>query len=164
MKILNSSDSKKNLKNVSIGDDVTIYDFVNLYDCEIGDNTKVGTFVEIQKNSKIGRFCKISSHSFICEGVSIGDNVFIGHGVMFINDLYPRASNVDGSLQADGDWILHKTHVERNASIGTNSTIMGGVIIGENSIVGAGAVVTKNVPRYSVVAGNPARIIGSIDE
>lgn len=141
-----------------------VYGFVNLYDCSIGENTKIGTFVEIQKNSSIGKNCKISSHSFICEGVAIQDNVFIGHGVMFINDNYPRATTSEGKMQTEKDWKIEKTIVEKGASIGSNATILGGITIGENSIVGAGAVVTKSVPANKIVAGNPAKIIGEVSE
>jgi len=150
---------KKNINNVKLGENVKIYDFVNLYGCEIGDNTKIGTFVEIQKNATIGKNCKISSHTFICEGVHIEDNCFIGHNVTFINDKYPRATNEDGSLQIEEDWKLIETFVRKGASIGSSATILCGVTIGEGAIVGAGAVVTKDVPPYTVVAGVPAKII-----
>jgi len=150
---------KKNINNVKLGENVKIYDFVNLYGCEIGDNTKIGTFVEIQKNATIGKNCKISSHTFICEGVHIEDNCFIGHNVTFINDKYPRATNEDGSLQTEEDWKLVETFVRKGASIGSSATILCGVTIGEGAIVGAGAVVTKDVPPYTVVAGVPAKII-----
>jgi acetyltransferase-like isoleucine patch superfamily enzyme len=150
---------KKNINNVKLGQNVKIYDFVNLYGCEIGDNTKIGTFVEIQKNATIGKNCKISSHTFICEGVHIEDNCFIGHNVTFINDKYPRATNEDGSLQTEEDWKLIETYVKKGASIGSSATILCGVTIGEGAIVGAGAVVTKDVPPYTVVAGVPARVI-----
>ncbi len=149
----------KNIVNVKLGKDVLIYDFVNLYGCTIGDNTKVGTFVEIQKNSSIGKNCKISSHTFICEGVEIEDNVFIGHNVTFINDKFPRAVNDDGKMQTDSDWKLEKTFVKKGASIGSSVTILCGITIGENAIVGAGSVVTKNVSADTVVAGNPAKVI-----
>jgi acetyltransferase-like isoleucine patch superfamily enzyme len=154
--------SKQNINNVKLGKDVKIFDFVNLYGCTIDDGTKIGTFVEIQKNAFIGKNCKISSHTFICEGVHIGDNVFVGHNVTFINDKHPRATNEDGSLQTESDWKLVETFVKKGASIGSSSTIMCGVTIGENSIVGAGAVVTKDVPPYSVVAGVPAKLIRKI--
>jgi acetyltransferase-like isoleucine patch superfamily enzyme len=144
--------------DVKMGKEVKIYSFVNLYGCEIGDCTKVGAFVEIQKGSIIGGNCKISSHTFICEGVKIEDNCFIGHGVTFINDKYPRATNANGGLQTENDWKCIPTYVKRNASIGSGSTILCGVTIGENAIVGAGSVVTKDVPNNSVVAGNPAKI------
>ena len=150
--------------DVQLGKDVKIYAFVNLYGCIIGDHTKVGTFVEIQKGAIIGSHCKIQSHSFICEGVTLEDRVFIGHGVMFINDLYPRSTTSQGALQSDEDWTCIKTHVEEGASIGSNATILCGVRIGQHAIVGAGAVVTKDVPAYTVVAGNPARIIRTITD
>lgn len=150
---------KKNINNVKLGKDVKIFDFVNLYGCSIDDNSKVGTFVEIQKNASVGKNCKISSHTFICEGVHIEDNVFIGHNVTFINDKYPRSTNDDGSLQNEADWSVVETFVKKGASVGSSSTILCGVTIGENSIVGAGAVVTKSVPDNTVVAGVPARII-----
>ncbi|MBN1619787.1 N-acetyltransferase [candidate division WOR-3 bacterium] len=146
--------------DVKLGKDVKIFNFVNLYGCEIGDGTKIGAFVEIQKNAKVGRNCKISSHSFICEGVIIEDGCFIGHGVTFINDKLPKSVNTDGSVKTDRDWICVSTYVRKEASIGSGATIMCGVTIGENSTVGAGAVVTKDVPQNSVVAGVPARVIG----
>ncbi len=145
--------------NVILGRDVKIYGFVNLYGCEIGDETKIGTFVEIQKGAHIGRRVKISSHSFICEGVTIEDEVFVGHGVMFINDKYPRSSTDNGTLQTEADWVCIPTTVKKGASIGSNATILCGVIIGEKSIVGAGSVVTHDVPANTIVAGNPARIL-----
>mgnify|MGYP001205342976 FL=1 len=150
---------KKNINNVKLGKDVKIFDFVNLYGCSIDDNSKVGTFVEIQKNASIGKNCKISSHTFICEGVHIGDNVFVGHNVTFINDKYPRSANPDGSMQTEADWSVVETFVKNGASIGSSSTILCGVTIGENAIVGAGAVVTKDVPPNTVVAGVPAKVI-----
>lgn len=150
---------KKNINNVKLGKDVKIFDFVNLYGCSIDDGSKVGTFVEIQKGASIGKNCKISSHTFICEGVHIEDGVFVGHNVTFINDKYPRSVNPDGSMQTDEDWELVETFVKKGASIGSSSTIMCGLTIGENSIVGAGAVVTKDVPPNTVVAGVPARVI-----
>ncbi len=150
---------KKNINNVKLGENVKIFDFVNLYGCTIGDNTKIGTFVEIQKNATIGKNCKISSHTFICEGVHIGDGVFVGHNVTFINDKIPRAVNPDGSLQTEADWKLEETFVKNGASIGSSATILCGVTIGENAIVGAGAVVTKDVPPNTVVAGVPAKVI-----
>ena len=153
---------KKNINNVKLGKDVKIFDFVNLYGCSIDDNTKVGTFVEIQKNAFIGKNCKISSHTFICEGVHIEDNVFIGHNVTFINDKIPRATNEDGGMQDESDWKVEETFVKKGASIGSSATIMCGVTIGEKAIVGAGAVVTENVPPNAVVAGVPARILRSI--
>jgi len=145
------------LSNVKLGRDVRIYSFVNAYGCEIGDESRVGAFVEIQKGVVIGRRCKISSHSFICEGVTIEDNVFIGHGVMFTNDKFPRATNPDGSPQSEADWQVIPTLVKGGASIGSNATIIAGVVIGENALVGAGAVVTRDVPDGAVVAGVPAR-------
>ncbi len=154
---INSNDQK--LNNILVGDNVKIFSFVNAYNCEIGDNSKIGTFVELQKGVRIGRNCKISSHSFICEGVDIEDNVFIGHGVMFTNDLFPRATNSDGTQQTESDWKLIKTLVKKGASIGSNATILCGITIGENSLIGAGSVVTKDVPNNSIVVGNPARII-----
>ena len=159
MKTISTNTEKKSLNNVKIGENVKIYDFVNAYNCEINKNSKIGTFVEIQKNVFIGKNCKISSHTFICEGVTIEDDVFIGHNVSFINDMFPKAVNEDGSIQTDDDWELKTTLVKKRASIGTSVTILGGVTIGENSLVGAGSVVTKDVPANVVVAGNPARII-----
>jgi UDP-2-acetamido-3-amino-2,3-dideoxy-glucuronate N-acetyltransferase len=145
-----------------MGNGVVIYhrDLVNLYGCEIGDHSRIGTFVEIQKGSRIGARCKISSHSFICEGVTIEDEVFIGHGVMFTNDLCPRATTDDGALQTEGDWSIVPTTVRRRASIGSNATILAGIVIGEGALVGAGAVVTCDVPDHAIVAGVPARVIG----
>ena len=137
-------------------------DLVNLYGCVIGADSKLGAFVEIQKNAVIGARCKISSHTFICEGVIIEDEVFIGHGVMFINDLYPRAANADGSPLTEADWKVVETRIKRRASIGSNATIMGGITIGEGALVGAGAVVTKDVPPYTIIAGVPARVIGDL--
>ena len=151
-------------KDVKLGKNVKIYDFVNLYGCQIDDNSKIGTFVEIQKGAFIGKNCKISSHTFICEGVHIEDNVFIGHNVTFINDKYPRSTNQDGSLQTEADWQCIETHIKKNASIGSSVTILCGLTIGENAVVGAGSVVTKDVPQSAVVAGNPARIIRMINE
>src|SRR3954453_23493949 len=148
--------------DVKLGRDVAIYDFVNLYGCEIGDESKIGTFVEIQRGARIGRRVKISSHTFICEGVHIEDNVFIGHGVMFTNDLFPRATNADGSQQTDADWKVIETRVRKGASIGSNATILCGITIGENALVGAGAVVTKDVAPNTVVAGVPAKFLKSI--
>lgn len=142
--------------DVKLGRDVLIYNFVNLYGCEIGDETTIGTFVEIQKGARVGRNCKISSHSFICEGVTIEDEVFIGHGVTFINDKVPRATNPDGTKQAAGDWRMAPTVVKYRASIGSGATILCGVTIGEGALVGAGAVVTKDVPPGAIVVGNPA--------
>jgi acetyltransferase-like isoleucine patch superfamily enzyme len=145
--------------DVRLGENVKIYAFVNLYGCEIGDDSRIGTFVEIQKGARIGKRVKISSHTFICEGVTIDDNVFIGHGVMFINDKYPRATSEGGAPQTEADWQLITTLVEKGASIGSNATILCGVTIGEGAIVGAGAVVTRDVPAWTVVAGTPARIL-----
>jgi UDP-2-acetamido-3-amino-2,3-dideoxy-glucuronate N-acetyltransferase len=145
--------------DVKLGRDVKIYAFVNLYGCEIGDDSKIGAFVEIQKGARIGRRVKVSSHTFICEGVTIEDGVFIGHGVMFINDKYPQATNASGELQTEADWKVVPTLVKRGASIGSNATILCGLTIGAGSIVGAGSVVTHDVPPGAVVAGNPARII-----
>jgi acetyltransferase-like isoleucine patch superfamily enzyme len=149
--------------DVVLGRDVKIYDFVNLYGCRVGDETRIGTFVEIQKGAQVGARCKISSHTFICEGVTLEDEVFVGHGVMFINDRRPRATREDGAPQTEADWTLEPTIVRRGASIGSNATILCGVEVGERAVVGAGAVVTKNVPPGAVVAGNPARIIGSAE-
>jgi len=151
--------NKQNINNVKLGKDVKIYDFVNLYGCSIDDGTKIGTFVEIQNNAFIGKNCKISSHTFICEGVHIEDNVFVGHNVTFINDKHPRATNEDGSMQTDVDWGVVETFIRKGASIGSSSTIMCGVTVGENSIVGAGAVVTKDVLPNTIVAGVPAKVI-----
>ena len=148
--------------DVKLGRDVDIYHFVNLYGCEIGDGTRIGSFVEIQKGVSVGRNCKVSSHSFICEGVTIEDEVFIGHGVNFINDNYPRASTSSGALQSETDWRVVPSVVKRGASIGTGATILGGVNVGAGAIVGAGSVVTKDVPAGTIVAGNPARIIREI--
>jgi len=144
---------------VKLGRDVKVSKFTNLYGCEIGDETKIGAFVEIQKNASVGRRCKISSHTFICEGVSIEDNVFIGHGVTFINDMYPRATTSDGALQTEADWKVEQIFVKKGSSIGSGSTILANVTVGENAIVGAGSVVTKDVPANSIVAGNPARVL-----
>jgi UDP-2-acetamido-3-amino-2,3-dideoxy-glucuronate N-acetyltransferase len=162
MKKININSNDQKLNNILVGENVKIFSFVNAYNCEIGENSKIGTFVELQKGVRIGRNCKISSHSFICEGVDIEDNVFIGHGVMFTNDLFPRATNPDGSQQTESDWKLIKTLVKNGASIGSNATILCGITIGENSLIGAGSVVTKDVPNNSIVVGNPARIIKNI--
>jgi len=150
--------------DVKLGSGVRLSRFLNLYGCEIGDRTVIGAFVEVQKNARIGNNCKISSHSFVCEGVSIEDNVFIGHGVMFINDIYPRATNASGGLQTEKDWRVEPTVIRRGASIGSNATILARVTVGENAIVGAGSVVTKSVPANSIVAGNPARVVRYIEE
>jgi acetyltransferase-like isoleucine patch superfamily enzyme len=149
--------------DVKLGKDVKIFAFVNLYGCEIGDDTKIGTFVEIQKGARIGNRVKVSSHSFICEGVMIEDEVFIGHGVMFINDKYPRAATGAGQLQTEADWTVTPTLIKHGASIGSNATILCGVTVGENAIVGAGSVVTRDVPPGAVVAGSPARIMRNIE-
>jgi len=156
--------TQKIAPDVKMGRNVKICDFVNLYGCQIGDNTKIGTFVEIQKGAVIGRNCKISSHTFICEGVNIGNGVFVGHNVTFINDLYPRATNSRGHLQDESDWKCIPTKVEDGVSVGSSATILCGVTIGKNAIVGAGSVVTKNVPPDTIVAGNPAKILRKIDE
>jgi acetyltransferase-like isoleucine patch superfamily enzyme len=149
--------------DVKLGRDVKIFAFVNLYGCEIGDESKIGTFVEIQKGAKIGRHVKVSSHTFICEGVTIEDEVFIGHGVMFINDKYPRAATSTGQLQTEADWVCVPTLIKKGASIGSNATILCGVTVGEGAIVGAGSVVTHDVPPGAVVAGSPARVIRMIE-
>ena len=149
--------------DVKLGRDVKLSSFINLYGCEIGDETKIGAFVEIQKNAAVGRRCKISSHTFVCEGVTIQDYVFIGHGVTFINDSYPRATTEDGQLQTEKDWKVEPTLVKESASIGSGATILSNVVIGEHAIVGAGSVVTHDVPAYTVVAGNPARVLRAID-
>ena len=151
-------------EDVKLGQHVKIFDFVNLYGCEIDDHTKVGTFVEIQKGAKIGKNCKISSHTFICEGVTIEDNVFVGHNVTFINDVYPRSTNSDGTLQTESDWHCVPTLIKKGASIGSSVTLLCGITIGENAIVGAGSVVTKDVPANTIVAGNPARILRKIEK
>jgi len=145
--------------DVRLGENVKLARFVNLYGCTIGDQTKIGAFVEIQKNAAVGKNCKVSSHSFICEGVTIEDKVFIGHGVMFINDSYPRATSENGGLQTEADWSVERTVVRKGASIGSGATILANVTIGENALVGAGSVVTKDVPANAVVAGNPARVL-----
>ena len=154
---------KKNINNVKLGQNVKIFDFVNLYGCSIDDNSKIGTFVEIQKNASIGKNCKISSHTFICEGVHIEDNVFIGHNVTFINDKFPRSVNFDGSMQSEKDWKIVETYIKKGASIGSSATIMCGTTVGENAIVGAGAVVTKNVLPNTVVAGVPAKLVKKLE-
>ena len=149
-------------KDVIVGENVQIFqpDLVNLYGCQIGDETKIGAFVEVQAGAQIGARCKISSHSFICEGVTIEDEVFIGHGVMFINDLYPRSANEDGSLKTGNDWDMHKTLIHKGASIGSNATILAGITIGKGALIGAGCVVTKSVPDYAIVTGVPGCITG----
>jgi acetyltransferase-like isoleucine patch superfamily enzyme len=162
METVTINNEKQSLNNVKLGKDVRIFNFVNAYGCSIDDNSKIGAFVEIQKGASIGKNCKISSHTFICEGVHIEDNCFIGHGVMFTNDLFPRATNPDGSAQTDADWKLVETIVKKGASIGSNATILCGITVGANSLIGAGSVVTKNVPENTIVAGNPAKIIKRI--
>lgn len=149
--------------DVKLGENVKLANFVNLYGCQVGDSTKIGAFVEIQKNASIGKHCKISSHTFICEGVTVEDNVFVGHGVVFINDSYPRATNPDGTVQTEKDWKVETTLVKKGASIGSGATILANVTIGENAIVGAGSVVTKDVPPHTIVAGNPARVLRTIE-
>jgi acetyltransferase-like isoleucine patch superfamily enzyme len=150
--------------SVKLGKDVKLSSFINLYGCEIGDETKIGAFVEVQKNARVGRCCKISSHTFVCEGVDIEDNVFIGHNVAFINDTYPRAATATGGLQTEADWKVEKTVVRKGASIGSGCTILSKITIGENAIVGAGSVVTKDVPANAIVAGNPARVLRYLTE
>ena len=154
-----STDTKRISADVKLGRGVQIYAFVNLYGCEIGDETRIGMFVEIQKGAKIGDRCKISSHTFICEGVTIESGVFVGHGVTFINDRYPRATSAGGQLQTDADWSVQNTLIKRGAAIGSGATLLGGITVGENATVGAGSVVTKDVPANATVAGNPARIL-----
>jgi UDP-2-acetamido-3-amino-2,3-dideoxy-glucuronate N-acetyltransferase len=156
--------NKKITIDVILGKSVILNAFINLYGCQIGDNTKIGTFVEIQKGAKIGKNCKISSHTFICEGVTIEDNVFVGHNVTFINDLYPRATTASGKLQTDEDWTCIPTLVQKGASIGSSATLLSGITVGENAIIGAGSVVTKDVPPNIIVAGNPAKILRRIKE
>ncbi|HEY5705686.1 MAG TPA: acyltransferase [Terrimicrobiaceae bacterium] len=153
------SDYKRISADVKLGRNVQIFAFVNLYGCEIGDETKIGTFVEVQKGAKIGDRCKIGSHSFICEGVTIESEVFVGHSVTFINDRYPRATGVSGQLQTEADWFCQRTVVKRGASIGSGATLLGGITVGEKAVVGAGSVVTKDVPPNAIVAGNPARVL-----
>jgi acetyltransferase-like isoleucine patch superfamily enzyme len=150
-------------KDVRLGENVKLAPFVNLYGCAVGDNTKIGAFVEIQKNATVGRNCKVSSHTFVCEGVTIEDNVFIGHGVTFINDSYPRATTGDGTLQTEADWSVETTLVGKGASVGSGATILANVKIGENALVGAGSVVTRDVPANAIVAGNPARILRHVE-
>jgi acetyltransferase-like isoleucine patch superfamily enzyme len=149
--------------DVKLGKDVRLSKFINLYGCQIGDETKIGAFVEIQKNASVGKRCKISSHTFVCEGVVIEDHVFIGHGVMFINDSYPRATTDAGGLQTEGDWKVERTVIRKGASIGSGATILSNTTVGENAIVGAGSVVTKDVPPNAIVAGNPARVLRTIE-
>lgn len=149
--------------DVRLGKDVKLCAYINLYGCEVGDHTKIGTFVEIQKNARVGKNCKISSHTFICEGVTIEDDVFVGHGVTFVNDSYPRATTVNGDLQTENDWQVEYTIVKKGASIGSGATILANLTIGENAIVGAGSVVTRSVPDNVIVAGNPARVLRSIE-
>lgn len=161
MKTVTINSETQSLNNVTMGEGVRIFNFVNAYGCTIGDGTKVGTFVEIQKGAVIGKNCKISSHSFICEGVKIGDGVFIGHNVTFINDKFPKAVNEDGSLQTEADWHCEETIVEDGASIGSSVTLLCGIKVGRNATVGAGSVVTRDVPSGATVAGNPARILNN---
>jgi len=149
--------------DVKLGENVKLAKFINLYGCSIGDHTKIGTFVEVQKNASIGKYCKIQSHTFICEGVTVEDDVFIGHGVTFINDKYPRATNGSGALQSEADWKVAPTIVKKGASIGSGATILCNVTIGEQAIIGSGSVVTRDVPPYTIVAGNPAKIIRRIN-
>jgi UDP-2-acetamido-3-amino-2,3-dideoxy-glucuronate N-acetyltransferase len=162
MELVTINTDKQSLNNVSLGRNTRIFNFVNAYGCSIDDNSKIGAFVEIQKGAFIGKNCKISSHSFICEGVQIEDNVFVGHGVMFTNDLFPKATNADGSPQTEADWRVIETRVKKGASIGSNATILCGITIGENALIGAGSVVTKDVPPNTVVAGVQAKILKSL--
>jgi acetyltransferase-like isoleucine patch superfamily enzyme len=164
MEVVTINNDKQSLNNVTIGENVRIFNFVNAYGCTIDDGTKVGAFVEIQKGAFIGKNCKISSHTFICEGVHIEDNVFVGHNVTFINDRFPRATNADGSMQTDADWHVEQTRVCKGASLGSSVTILCGITIGENAIVGAGSVVTKDVPANTIVAGNPAKILKKVTD
>lgn len=164
METVTINNDKQSLNNVKLGKDVRIFNFVNAYGCSIDDGSKVGAFVEIQKGSTIGKNCKISSHTFICEGVHIEDNVFVGHNVTFINDRFPRATNADGSLQTEADWHVEETRVCKGASIGSSVTVLCGVTIGENAIVGAGSVVTKNVAPNTIVAGNPAKFLKNVSD
>ena len=159
MEIITVNNPKQSLNNISVGENVRIFDFVNAYNCSVDDNSKVGAFVEIQKGATIGKNCKISSHTFICEGVHIEDNCFIGHGVMFTNDLFPRAVNPDGSLQGAEDWVEIPTRVCDRASIGSNATLLAGITVGEGAIIATGAVVTKDVPPFAIVVGVPAKVI-----
>jgi acetyltransferase-like isoleucine patch superfamily enzyme len=162
MELVTINNDKQSLNNVNLGKGVKIFNFVNAYGCTIDENSKIGAFVEIQKGAFIGKNCKISSHTFICEGVHIEDNVFIGHGVMFTNDLFPKATNADGSPQTEADWKVIETVVKKGASIGSNATILCGITIGENALIGAGSVVTKDVLPNTVVAGVPAKIIKTL--
>jgi len=164
MEVLNVNTDKQSLVNVKVGKDVKIFNFVNAYGCTIDEGSRVGSFVEIQKGAFIGKNCKISSHTFICEGVHIEDNVFIGHNVTFINDRFPRATNADGSAQTEADWTVVETRIKKGASIGSSVTILCGVTVGENAIVGAGSVVLKDVPANTIVAGNPAKILRKITD
>jgi UDP-2-acetamido-3-amino-2,3-dideoxy-glucuronate N-acetyltransferase len=156
-------DFQKIAADVKLGNNVKIFNFVNLYGCEIGDNTKIGTFVEVQKGVRIGKNCKVSSHTFICEGVTIEDNCFIGHNVTFINDPYPRSTNRNGNLQTEEDWVCIPTHIKKGVSIGSSATLLCGITVGENAMIGAGAVVTKDVPANTVAAGVPARVLKKIE-
>lgn len=163
----NNSLPEKHLQiapSVKLGKNVRIFGFVNLYGCEIGDDTKIGAFVEIQKGAKIGSRCKVSSHTFICEGVTLEDEVFVGHNVTFINDLYPRSTTEEGTLQSEADWVCRPTLVKKGASIGSSATLLCGITVGEGAMVGAGSVVTKDVAPYTVVAGNPARVLRTVTE
>ncbi len=161
---MNSLNLKKVAPGVKLGQDVVLNDFINLYGCSIGDGTRIGTFVEIQKNAFIGARCKIQSHTFICEGVTIEDEVFVGHGVMFTNDIFPRATATGGGLQTEADWKVIPTRVKKGASIGSNATILCGISIGRGSIIGAGSVVTRDIPDNVIAAGNPARVIRKVNE
>jgi acetyltransferase-like isoleucine patch superfamily enzyme len=164
METITVNNDKQSLNNVTVGKDVRIFNFVNAYGCTIDDGSKIGAFVEIQKGAFIGKNCKISSHTFICEGVHIEDNVFVGHNVTFINDRFPRATNADGSLQTDADWHVEETRIKKGASLGSSVTILCGVTIGENAIVGAGSMVTKDVAANTIVAGNPAKVIKKVSD
>jgi UDP-2-acetamido-3-amino-2,3-dideoxy-glucuronate N-acetyltransferase len=161
---IESALTRKIASDVKLGKDVKICEFVNMYGCEVGDNTKIGPFVEIQKGAKVGKNCKISSHTFICEGVTIEDNVFVGHNVTFINDVYPRAITEGGRLQTDDDWICVPTLVKEGASIGSSATLLCGITVGESAVVGAGSIVTKDVPANTIVAGNPAKMLRKISK
>jgi acetyltransferase-like isoleucine patch superfamily enzyme len=164
METITKDTDKQSLNNVTVGKDVRIFNFVNAYGCTIGDGSKIGAFVEIQKGAVIGKHCKISSHTFICEGVHIEDHVFVGHNVTFINDRFPRSTNADGSLQTEADWHVVETRVRQGASLGSSVTVLCGVTIGEHAIVGAGSVVTKDVAPFTIVAGNPARVKGKVPD